>query len=35
MLVRIIADQGGQDTETAQATLDGLRRGGRYLRDVY
>jgi sulfite reductase (NADPH) flavoprotein alpha-component len=35
MLVRIIADQSGQDADTAQATLDGLRRGGRYLRDVY
>jgi sulfite reductase (NADPH) flavoprotein alpha-component len=35
MLVRIIADQSGQDSDTAQATLDGLRRGGRYLRDVY
>jgi sulfite reductase (NADPH) flavoprotein alpha-component len=35
MLVRIIADQGGQDADAAQATLDGLRRSGRYLRDVY
>jgi sulfite reductase (NADPH) flavoprotein alpha-component len=35
MLVRIISDQSGQDADTAQATLDGLRRGGRYLRDVY
>jgi sulfite reductase (NADPH) flavoprotein alpha-component len=35
MLIRIIADQSGQDSDTAQATLDGLRRGGRYLRDVY
>jgi sulfite reductase (NADPH) flavoprotein alpha-component len=32
MLLRIIADQGGQD---AQGVLDGMRRGGRYLRDVY
>jgi sulfite reductase (NADPH) flavoprotein alpha-component len=35
MLVQIIADQSGQDLETAQATTDALRRGGRYLRDVY
>jgi sulfite reductase (NADPH) flavoprotein alpha-component len=32
MLLRIIADQGGQN---APAVLDAMRRGGRYLRDVY
>ena len=31
-LIRIFADQSGQDGKTA---LDGLRRDGRYLRDVY
>ena len=35
MLLRIAADQGGLDEGAAQAWLDGLRRGGRYLRDVY
>ena len=35
MLLRIAADQGGLDAAGAQAWLDGLRRGGRYLRDVY
>ncbi len=35
VLLRIIADQSGQDLDKAQATLDGLRRSGRYLRDVY
>jgi sulfite reductase (NADPH) flavoprotein alpha-component len=34
-LLRIGADQGGIDEAGAQAWLDGLRRGGRYLRDVY
>ncbi len=31
-LVQILGDQSGQDGKTA---LDGLRRDGRYLRDVY
>ncbi len=35
MLLRIAADQGSLDEGGAQAWLDGLRRGGRYLRDVY
>lgn len=35
MLLRIGADQGGLDQAGAQAWLDGIRRGGRYLRDVY
>lgn len=35
MLLRIAADQGNLDEVGAQAWLDGLRRGGRYLRDVY
>ncbi len=35
MLLRIGADQGRLDEAGAQAWLDGLRRGGRYLRDVY
>lgn len=34
-LVRIAADQGGLDEVGAQAWLGELRRGGRYLRDVY
>ncbi len=34
-LLRIAADQGSLDEEGAQAWLDGLRRSGRYLRDVY
>jgi sulfite reductase (NADPH) flavoprotein alpha-component len=34
-LVRVIADQGGLDETAAAARLDGLRRDGRYLRDVY
>jgi sulfite reductase (NADPH) flavoprotein alpha-component len=32
VLIRILADQSGQD---GKAALDGLRRDGRYLRDVY
>lgn len=35
MLLAIIADQSGRDADAAVAYLDGLRRGGRYLRDVY
>jgi sulfite reductase (NADPH) flavoprotein alpha-component len=35
MLLRILADQGGQDDAAAKAELDAIRRGGRYLRDVY
>ena len=35
MLLRIASDQGSLDAERAQAWLNGLRRGGRYLRDVY
>ena len=34
-LLRIGADQGGTDEAGTQAWLDGLRRAGRYLRDVY
>jgi sulfite reductase (NADPH) flavoprotein alpha-component len=34
-LVRVIADQAGLDESAAAARLDGLRRDGRYLRDVY
>ncbi len=34
-LLRIAADQGSLDEIGAKAWLDGLRRGGRYLRDVY
>ncbi len=34
-LLRIIADQRGCDADAAIAHLDGLRRAGRYLRDVY
>jgi sulfite reductase (NADPH) flavoprotein alpha-component len=34
-LVRVIADQAGLDEAAAAARLDGLRRDGRYLRDVY
>ena len=32
---RILADQGKQDEAAAKAELDGIRRDGRYLRDVY
>jgi sulfite reductase (NADPH) flavoprotein alpha-component len=35
MLLRILADQGGQDAAAAKAELDAIRRDGRYLRDVY
>ena len=35
MLLSIIADQSGRDADAAVAYLDGLRRAGRYLRDVY
>ncbi len=35
MLLRILADQGNQDADAAKAELDGIRRDGRYLRDVY
>ena len=35
MLLRILADQGNQDEAAAKAALDGIRRDGRYLRDVY
>ena len=35
MLLRILADQGGQDEAAAKAELDAIRRDGRYLRDVY
>ena len=35
MLLRVIADQSGGDADAATAYLDGLRRSGRYLRDVY
>ena len=35
VLLGIIADQSGCDADAAVAYLDGLRRGGRYLRDVY
>ena len=34
-LLRILADQGQQDEAAAKAELDGIRRDGRYLRDVY
>jgi sulfite reductase (NADPH) flavoprotein alpha-component len=34
-LLRILADQGRQDEVAAKAELDGIRRDGRYLRDVY
>jgi sulfite reductase (NADPH) flavoprotein alpha-component len=34
-LISVIADQAGLDETAAAARLDGLRRGGRYLRDVY
>jgi sulfite reductase (NADPH) flavoprotein alpha-component len=34
-LLRILADQGGQDEAGAKAALDAIRRDGRYLRDVY
>jgi sulfite reductase (NADPH) flavoprotein alpha-component len=34
-LIRVIADQAGIDETAAAARLDGLRRDGRYLRDVY
>ncbi|HEY8288371.1 MAG TPA: flavodoxin domain-containing protein [Acetobacteraceae bacterium] len=34
-LLRILADQGAQDEAAAKATLDAIRRDGRYLRDVY
>jgi sulfite reductase (NADPH) flavoprotein alpha-component len=34
-LLRILADQGKQDEAAAKAELDGIRRDGRYLRDVY
>ena len=34
-LTRIIAAQSGSDTETAAERLLGLRKNGRYLRDVY
>ena len=35
VLLRILADQGKLDEAGAKAELDGLRRDGRYLRDVY
>ncbi len=35
MLLRVLADQGGQDEASAKAELDTIRRDGRYLRDVY
>ena len=35
VLLRILADQGGQDEAGAKAALDAIRRDGRYLRDVY
>jgi sulfite reductase (NADPH) flavoprotein alpha-component len=35
MLLRVLADQGGQDEAAAKAELDTIRRDGRYLRDVY
>jgi len=35
VLLRIATDQGGLDKQGAQTWLNGLRRGGRYLRDVY
>lgn len=35
MLLRIASEQGNLTTAGAQAWLDGLRRDGRYLRDVY
>ncbi len=35
VLLRILADQGGQDEAGAKAELDAIRRDGRYLRDVY
>ena len=35
MLLRMLADQGGQDEASAKAELDTIRRDGRYLRDVY
>ena len=35
MLLRVLADQGGQDEAAAKAELDAIRRDGRYLRDVY
>jgi sulfite reductase (NADPH) flavoprotein alpha-component len=34
-VLRILADQGKQDEAAAKAELDGIRRDGRYLRDVY
>ena len=34
-LLRIAADQAGQDAEAAAAWLRGLQQAGRYLRDVY
>jgi sulfite reductase (NADPH) flavoprotein alpha-component len=34
-LISVIADQAGLDENAAAARLDELRRGGRYLRDVY
>jgi sulfite reductase (NADPH) flavoprotein alpha-component len=34
-LLRILADQGGNDEAAAKAELDAIRRDGRYLRDVY
>jgi sulfite reductase (NADPH) flavoprotein alpha-component len=35
MLLRVLADQGGLDEAGAKVALDGIRRDGRYLRDVY
>ena len=35
MLHRIAVDQGGLDEAGAQAWVDDLRRGDRYLRDAY
>ena len=35
MLLRILADQGGQSDTAAKTELDAIRRDGRYLRDVY
>jgi sulfite reductase (NADPH) flavoprotein alpha-component len=34
-LIRVIADQSGRDEQAATLFLDEMRRGGRYLRDVY
>ena len=35
MLIAIVRDRGGMDAEAAEAWLSGLRREGRYQRDVY